>query len=111
MAVLKRIKASTLMETLVATVLIVIIFMISSMVLNTLFSSTLRGRDDRAREHLNQLVYAQGHGYLKLPHTEEMGDWVFSVTSQNRNGTETIVFHATHQRSQKTMSKSMLYGE
>ena len=41
MDVLKRIKGSTLMETLVATVLIVVVFMMASLTLNALFSTTI----------------------------------------------------------------------
>jgi hypothetical protein len=111
MAVLKRIKASTLMETLVATVLIVVIFMISSMLLNNLFSNSLKGRDDQMEEQLNQLVYAYGHGKLGLPYYEEMGDWALSATALNQNGTETIRFEATHQVSKKTIGKSIVHAD
>ncbi|WP_299535758.1 hypothetical protein [Ulvibacterium sp.] len=110
MAVLKRVKASTLMETLVATVLIVVIFMISSMLLNNLFSNTLKGSDRQMEEGLNQLIYAYGHGKLGLPYYEEMGDCVFSVTVINQNGTETIRFEVTDQLSQKTIGKSIIYA-
>ena len=110
MAVLKRIRASTLMETLVATVLIVVIFMISSMLLNNLFSNSLKGSDHQMEEQLNQLVYAYGHGKLGLPYYEEMGDWVFSVTTLNQNGTETVRFEVTHQLSQKTIGKSIIHA-
>ncbi len=99
------------METLVATVLIVVIFMISSMLLNNMFSNSLKGRDDQMEEQLNQLVYEYGHGNLGLPYYEEMGDWVFSVTTLNQNGTETVRFEATNQLSQKTMGKSIVHAD
>lgn len=99
------------METLVATVLIVVIFMVSSMLMNNLFSNSLKGRDDQTEEQLNQLVYAYGHGSLGLPYYEEIGDWVFSVTTQNQNGTETARFEATHRVSKKTIGKSVVHAD
>ena len=41
MVVLKKIKASTLMETLVATVLIIVVFMAASMILNNMFLNAM----------------------------------------------------------------------
>ncbi len=53
MVVLKKIKAFTLMETLVATVLIVIVFMISSMLLNNLFYNSIKDNTIAIDAHLN----------------------------------------------------------
>ena len=57
MVILKKIKASTLMETLVASVLIVVVFMISSMILNNLFSNTIKSNTRAIEAHINELQY------------------------------------------------------
>lgn len=98
------------METLVATVLIVVLFMISSMLLNNLFSNSLKGSNREMEEQLNQLVYAYGHGKLGLPYDEEMGDWIFSVTALSQNGNEMVRFQVTNQLSQKTIDKTIIHA-
>jgi hypothetical protein len=57
MVILKKIKASTLMETLVATVLIIIVFIIASMILNNLFFNTIKNNTTQIDAHLNELQY------------------------------------------------------
>ena len=50
MAVLKKIKASTLMETLIATVLVVVTFLLASMILNNLVSNAIQS-DTQGHRH------------------------------------------------------------
>lgn len=75
MAVLKKIKASTLMETMVATVLIVIIFMVSSLVLNALFGVQVNGNLQPLKNHLHQLEYHYQHHNISLPFYEVWNEW------------------------------------
>ncbi|SNY99698.1 hypothetical protein [Flagellimonas pacifica] len=87
MAVLKRrIKASTLMETMVATVLIVIIFMLSSLILNNLFVAQVKGNLQPVKTHLDQVEYLYSNGKLTVPYYEEWNDWNISIQNQ-KDGT------------------------
>jgi len=54
MALLGKIKASTLMETMVATVLIIIIFMMASLIMNSVFISNINGSTSSVRERLQR---------------------------------------------------------
>ncbi|WP_421806118.1 hypothetical protein [Flagellimonas sp.] len=96
MDVLKRIKGSTLMETLVATVLIVVVFMMASLTLNTLFSTTITTNDEPVRQELLFLQYTFDHGKLSLPYYGELDAWDISVQEQEVQGTKTIVFLAVN---------------
>ncbi len=79
MGLLKRIKGSTLMETLVASVLIVIVFMLAGMVLNNVFRNSFKN-DTRAIEaHLNELQYLHKNKQLELPHQEVFDKWVVNI--------------------------------
>ncbi|WP_340074217.1 hypothetical protein [Leptobacterium sp. I13] len=87
MALLKRIKAATLMETMFATVLIVIIFMIASLTLNNLFSNTINHNTEAVESYMNKLEYQYQHTKMKLPYTETYNSWNISI---NKTVTETV---------------------
>ncbi|MBD1261980.1 hypothetical protein HZY62_15360 [Maribacter polysiphoniae] len=105
MVVLRRIKASTLMETLVATVLIVIIFMISSMLLNNLFSNSITGNNQRIKEQLHRLQYEYGHHGIKLPYYQDTGDWQYSITKEKKESVNVVVFQAMNPITQESITK------
>jgi len=101
MVVLKRIKASTLMETLVATVLIVVVFMMASMVLNSLFATAITQNDNEVNQKLLELQYRYQNGMLEVPYNEELGSWDISVEKENGNSMNQIRFEGIHQQSKK----------
>ena len=72
MAVLKKIKASTLMETLIATVLVVVTFLLASMILNNLVSNAVTSNTMAIDTHLIELQYLQQHQQLEMPYSETL---------------------------------------
>jgi len=113
MGVLKRkIQASTLMETLVATVLIVVVFMMSSMVLNSLFASSGFSRNELwVKEELSQLQYLQEHQQLQLPYHRKFGEWRVDVSQNAWQGQQQITFSAVHARTKKELSFTKTYAK
>ncbi|PCJ94998.1 MAG: hypothetical protein COA50_11570 [Flavobacteriaceae bacterium] len=101
MAVLIRIKASTLMETLVATVLIVVVFMVASMVLNSLFATVITQNDNEVSQELLELQYRYQNGALEVPYVEELGSWDILVEKENWKSMNQIRFQGIHQQSKK----------
>lgn len=91
MDVLKKIKASTLMETLVSTVLIIVIFMITSMILNNVFSSTIKNNTRDVSSHLNKLEYMLLNEVISAPYKDDCGNW--SITVENDVQTNVTVFN------------------
>lgn len=100
----KKVKSSTLMETLVATVLIVIVFMIASMVLNTLFASSINQNDNQVRQELLQLQYKYEHELLQLPYSDELNQWNITVTQQDFNNRSEVLFLATQMQTNKEVT-------
>nr|WP_299339482.1 hypothetical protein [Allomuricauda sp.] len=97
MVVLKKIKASTLMETMVATVLIVIIFMIASLGMNSLMAARVKSNLTEIKEHVQQLEYAYIHKKVELPYYEEWEGWEIALISK---GT-TVQVEANHLESDR----------
>jgi len=106
MAILKKLKGSTLMETLVATVLIVVVFMMSSMILNNLFSSALTSRTHSIEAHLSELHYLYLNDELEMPHVEEFDNWQITAEVFKQNKHAYISFEAVNKLSNKEYNKS-----
>lgn len=85
------------METLVATVLIVVVFMMASMTLNALFATTIKTNDDGIRQELLFLQYQYGHGKISLPHYAKLDGWDISVEQRNWQGTQQLLFMAKNE--------------
>ncbi len=91
------------METLVATVLIMVIFMGASMVLNNLFVTGIAQDDHAIRQHLYALQYQVKHEKIDLPYIEDFGAWEVSIDRQREAGMQERVYRAVHATTQKEL--------
>ncbi|OUS03129.1 hypothetical protein A9Q86_01545 [Flavobacteriales bacterium 33_180_T64] len=103
MVVLKKIKGSTIMETLIATVLIIVIFMLSSMILNNLFSSTIRNNTRLITSHLNELEYLYHNDKLSIPYQDDYQDWTIAILKKKQDNLDVILFSAYNLTTKKTV--------
>ena len=103
MALLKKVRASTLMETLVATVLIVIIFMLSSLILNNLFSYTIKSDVSQIETYLNELEYLHETENLQLPYYYDLDEWEVSVEREIQDNKAFIEFEAVNEKMDKKL--------
>ena len=104
MVILKKIKASTLMETLVATVLIIIVFMVTSMILNNLFFNTIKNNTTQIDAHLNELQYLYINNKLAIPYQADFNEWDISVSTYKENNKTIISFEAFNSVTNKKIS-------
>ncbi len=111
MVILKKIKASTLMETLVATVLIVIIFMISSLILNNLFSNSIKNNTRDIESHLSELQYLYENDKLEIPYNEDFKEWQILVVNYKENNILIVEFEATNRNTSKIILKEIIETE
>lgn len=109
MVVLKKVKASTLMETLVATVLIVAVFMIASLILNNLFSNSIKNNTNAIHNRLNELEYNIIHDNIQLPYKEDFDSWIIYIDSYKKNNESIIELEATQVDTKKEIIKT-IYG-
>lgn len=90
------------METLVATVLIVVLFTVASLILNNVFASTITRNDSLVQQELKELQYLHQHNKINLPYYNKIGSWEIEAV-QIREFSE-VVFRATHIETQKEIS-------
>ncbi len=103
MVVLKKIKGSTLMETLVATVLIVIVFLVASLLMNSIFQNTVRNSTTALEDRLTEIQYQWHHGAVPPDYGEEWGDWEILLRRQQGRAGEQIVLRAVHLETDETV--------
>lgn len=99
------------METLVATVLIVIIFMVSSMVLNNIVHENRRSNTQRIENHLGQLHYEWRHGAISVPHEERFMDWDISMSNKSKGRQSLLEIEAVQESTGKRLTKTIIHAE
>lgn len=108
MALLKKLKGSTLMETMVATVLIVVIFMVSSLILNNILRGYASGNTRSLNNHLRELEYRTMHGFLITPYAENFKNWEIEVTKKKQTKDSLVVISAKNMSRHKTFIKEYI---
>ena len=101
MVVLRKIVASTLMETLVATVLIVLVFMTASLVFYGLFAAGVRFKEHEVEQELLRLEYLHQNHLLTLPYYDNLGEWEVEVSITEWQGVEQVHFKASNESVEK----------
>ena len=76
MAVLKKIKSSSLIESLTASIIVVLVFMVASFSFNNVLMNTVRTDEFSLNTHLRELRYLMLHDKLTFPFYEEGQYWV-----------------------------------
>ncbi len=99
------------METLVATVMIVIVFMIASMILNNLFSNTIKSNTRAIDAHLNEVQYLYLNDKIKTPYFDEFKDWQISVTLFKSEGANLVQIEGKNPNTNQTVTKELLETE
>jgi len=102
MVVLRKIKASTLMETLVASILIIVIFMIASMILNNLFFNNVKSDTGTITNNLIELEYLCLHKKITVPYLDNIDNWSISINHPIDNQ-DMIIVEAINKDTEKTI--------
>lgn len=79
MVILRKVKSATLIETLIATVLIVIVFLLSAMIINSIFFNTFHQKKDVVVNRLDELEYNCINNSIRLPYQEEYENWTIQI--------------------------------
>ncbi|BFP40656.1 hypothetical protein FGF1_15010 [Flavobacteriaceae bacterium GF1] len=111
MALLKKIRASTLMETMVATILIVIIFMVASLIMNSLMAAQVTANTGNISERLHRLEYQYVNGLLQLPYQEDWNDWSIRAILEKDINVPVVRLEATHKTSQKNLESILVAND
>jgi len=98
------------METLVATVILIIIFVISSLILNNIFGASIQGDKGKINNRLNELEYSYRYDKLELPYEESFNGWEIYINSYKESNQQMVRFDITNKDTNKILGYS-IYAE
>ncbi len=99
------------METMVATVLIVIIFMVASLVMNSLMAARAKNDVQAITQHLKKLEYQYVNKMLTLPYFEDWNKWQIEGLISERKGLDRLELKATNTVTQKEVTTTLITEE
>lgn len=85
MVILKKIRGATLIETLTASVLIIIVFMIASLSFNNIFNNHVKRDFGAIENRIKELEYLVHHQKIKIPYAEDFAGWDIEIIAQKNN--------------------------
>lgn len=107
MAILKKIKASSLNEVLVASVIIILVFGITMAVLSNLMKNFIINDTHKEELMLQELIYNYRNNNLALPYLSQDENWSIAVHQEKENQTQWIVFTITSEKNKKSITKKI----
>lgn len=93
------------METLIATVLIMVVFIVSSLILNNLFSNSIKNNTRGITAKINEIEYLYKNGKITLPFYDDYGFWEIKFETSDKSGLVNI--NATNTQTFKTVNKTI----
>lgn len=108
MVILRKIAASTLMETMVATVLLVIVFMTASMVMGSLLEARFKSETGEVNAALREIRYQLQSGNTQLPYSSNPKGWTIRMNTKSVFGTKYKEIRATHPIKEKTVTSIVI---
>jgi len=111
MVILKKIKASSLNEVLVATVIIVLVFGIAMAILSNLLRSIHKRDNYEQNTVLHELIYQYNTNALQLPYVSSDGKFSYDIHKEKENNVEWIHFEITAKKNNKKLIKKLIANE
>lgn len=108
---LKKIKASSLTEVIVATTILLTVFAIAIFTLNNIMLSSVK-KDTQAMEtQIEKLIYQFKNQQLKVPTSYTEDDFVITIEKLNQNEQQFITFSITNSITKKSVTKKQFVYE
>ncbi len=111
MVVLKKVKASTLVETITASIIIIIVFAIASLTLNNVFASTIKNDTNQIENYIHKLEYEYVNNNFSIPYNEKHENWGISISKVEENNIGWLMFKAENSITKKSIVKRRMYVE
>jgi len=105
--ILKKVHASTLVEVLVASVLIIVIFSMASLTLNTLFKSSVKANTTVIENELNKLYYLYQYEKIDNNYKADFSHWELSILKQKENTFYGMILQAKNSQTNKIITKKL----
>jgi uncharacterized membrane protein len=103
-----KVSASSLVETIVATVIIMIVFGIAISSILGVVKRTTENSTYIIDSKLQKLSYLYQNNELKVPNTIEIPQWSIVIKKQQEGKLTFVIFRATHKKNKKIRTKKVI---
>ena len=103
-----KVSASSLVETIVATVIIMIVFGIAMSSILGVLKQTTENSTHKIDSKLEKLSYLYQNNELKVPNTIEIPQWTIQIKQQQEGKLTFVIFRATHKKNKKIRTKKVI---
>lgn len=107
MVILRKLKASSLLETMTASVIIVIVFMVASFSFNNVFLNTIKSNTTTLYSRLDEIKYLTENENIALPFYEEKQYWI--ITGEKKQ--EGVYFKISNLRNNRNFDLIVENGD
>ena len=104
----KKKKGSSLIETLIASVLIMIVFGISMVTVGNVLERTVKSNTRFIDNELNRLEYLYLNGMIATPDVIEKGDWQIHIEKEKDGNLIYLILRAKNKKSLKEKERKIL---
>jgi ABC-type dipeptide/oligopeptide/nickel transport system permease component len=107
----KKIKGSTLLETVIATVIILAVFFVSSLIVNNIAKQLLTSNHYEIENRIEQLNYLRSHKAIDLPYEEEYQDYEIYIADFKRENILYTSYNALNKKNNDSIVKYFVTNE
>ena len=111
MAILKKIKASSLNEVIVATIIIVIVFGITIASLSNIMQNIVNRKEKSLQNKLNEVIYQYHHNIIKIPYRVNEEGFLIYASNQKNNDFNEIKFEVASEKTGKMITRKIISYE
>lgn len=104
MALLKKIRAATLLETIIASVIVLIIFTIGSLSLNNVFHSVIKHNTSPFENRIKEVTYFAKNKALLIPFYEETLEWDIIIEKRETKLYLEAIYKPTEEKKVKILN-------
>lgn len=100
-----KVKSSSLIETVVATVIIIVVFTIASLTITNVMRGITKSNTFKVQSRLDFLFYKLDNEELTLPYEEDYEMFTIELFSLEEDDIKSVVLKATHKEGKVTLEQ------
>lgn len=108
---LKKLKASSLTEVIVATTILLVVFAISLVTLNNMMMSSVKKDTGVMETKIEKIIYQYQNNQLKIPISYTEDNFIISIEKQSQKELQFLEFSITNIINKKKVTKKQLLYE
>jgi oligoribonuclease (3'-5' exoribonuclease) len=107
----KKVKASSITETIAATSIIIIVFTIAIFSINNILKNSIENDTSAIEREIEKLTYQSRYKKIETPNVLDLEKWVIQISKTKKEGVRLLSFEAINKSSKKKVTKTIVSYE